>query len=84
MSYDSPYAWVVVCKNKKFHSRDNTFFGYKIPLAETDAFSPPPALQQNFSVRCDKCGQDYSYDAKDVVRLEFDLPSGFTPHPLFS
>lgn len=83
MSYDSPYAWVVVCKNKRFHNRANIFFGHKIPLAETDAFSSPPALGGKFSVCCDECGQEYSYKLKELVKIEFDLPAGFTPHPLF-
>jgi len=84
MSYDDPYAWVVTCKNKKFHNRNNIFFGHKIPLGETDAFSPPPALEGAFSVRCDECGQEYSYNAKDLARIELALPAGFTPHPFFS
>jgi hypothetical protein len=83
MSYDSPYAWVVVCKNRKFHNRKNVFFGHKIPLAETDAFSPPPTLAEGFPVCCDECGQEYSYRLKELVRIELDLPDGFTPHPFF-
>jgi hypothetical protein len=42
MSFDSQYAWVVFCKNHKFHKRQNLFFGHKIPLGEADAFLPPP------------------------------------------
>jgi hypothetical protein len=83
MSYDSPCVWVVLCKNHKFHHRHNVFFGHKIPLGETDAISPPPALDGRFEVRCDECGQEYSYKPKELVRVELDLPDSFTPHPLF-
>jgi len=83
MSYDAPYAWVVVCKNNKVHHRHNVFFGHKIPLGETDTFSPPPALERTFPVCCDECGQEYSYKPKELLRIEFDLPDGFTPHPSF-
>ena len=47
---DTRYCWVVVCKNKWFHMRQNMFFGHKIPLSETDAFMPCPALEGRFMV----------------------------------
>lgn len=83
MSYDSPYVWVVVCKNHRFHHRNNLFFGHKIPLGETDGISPPPVSDGRFDVRCDECGEQYSYKPKELVRVELDLPESFTPHPLF-
>jgi hypothetical protein len=55
--------------------------GTRSRSAKTDAFSPPPALEGAFSVRCDECGQEYSYNAKDVARIEFALPARFIPHP---
>jgi hypothetical protein len=84
MSYDSPYAWIVVCKNEKFHRRDNAFFGYKIALAETDPFASPPSFEGTFRARCDKCGQEYAYNHHELMKLELDLPGDFKPHPLFA
>lgn len=83
MSYDSPYVWVVVCKNHRFHNRSNVFFGHKIPLGPTDWVSPPPALDGLFDVRCDECGEQYSYKPKELMRIEMDLPEEFSPHPFF-
>ena len=83
MSVDSQYVWVVICKNHKFHKRQNLFFGHKIPLGETDAFLPPPALETLLHVRCDDCGQEYSYLPKELMRIELELPDAFTPHPFF-
>jgi hypothetical protein len=84
MGYDSPYVWAVLCKNHRFHHRSNTLFDHKIPLGETDAYSPPPTLDGRFDVRCDDCGEQYSYKPKELVRVELDLPASFMPHPLFS
>lgn len=84
MVYDTQYFWVVICKNRRYHKRQNLFFGHSIPLAETDAFLPPPALTQPVNVRCDDCGEEYSYAAKDILRAEIEPPHPFTPHPLFS
>lgn len=83
MSWDSSYAWVVVCKNHRFHHHTNIYFGHKIPLGETDAYSPPPQLDRRFIVRCDHCGQENTYTPKDLFRVELDLPAWFTPHLLF-
>jgi sensor histidine kinase YesM len=30
-------------------------------------------------VLCDACGQEYSCNPKELVRIEFTLPDGFTP-----
>src|SRR2546428_623318 len=60
------YCWVVICKNA-------------IPLAETDPFEPLPSGP--FLVQCDECGEEHSYDPAEVLRLEFELPNGFTTHP---
>jgi len=77
------YCWVVICKNKRFHKQSNTMFGHKIPLGETDAVSPPPSLSGLFQARCDECGQEYEYEPKGILRVELNIPVGFTPHPLF-
>ena len=77
------YCWVVICKNNWFHRRRNLFHGYVIPLGETDAFAPRPALDRSFMVQCDNCGKEYSYEPAEVLRLEWELPESFTPHPLF-
>jgi hypothetical protein len=84
MSFDSQYVWVVVCKNQRFHKRQNLFFGHKIPLGETDSVMPPPALDDLIRVRCDDCGQEYAYHPKDLVRMELELPDTFAPHPFFA
>ncbi len=79
---NSNYCWVVICKNGKAHNSENMMFGRKIPLAETDSFESLP-VSGPFLVQCDECGQEHSYEPKDVVRLEFELPDGFTTHPRF-
>ena len=79
----SEYCWLVICKNKKFHSQENELFGHRILLGQTDAFSPRPALSGNLAVRCDRCGEEYVYEPAEVMRYEESLPDSFTPHPLF-
>ena len=79
----SAHAWVVICRNVKIHRHVNVNAGHKIPLAETDAFSPPPAINRPFTVRCDACGMEYEYELGEVLRLEMELPASFKPHPLF-
>jgi len=37
------YVWVVICKNHKYHDKQNMFSGHKIPLGETDQYAPPSA-----------------------------------------
>lgn len=81
---NSAYAWVVICKNKRFHKHTNVMYGHKIPLAETDAFATPPALNGPFTVQCDECGKEYSYAPGEVLRLELELPASFEPHSSFS
>ena len=80
---DSNYCWAVICKNNWFHKRANRFFKHKIPLGETDAYAPPPALKGDFTVRCDECQKEYLYKPSDVLRHDHELPVSFTPHPLF-
>jgi len=80
---EGQYYWAVLCKNHNFHKQENLFFAHKIPLAETDAFLPPPALTGKLSVHCDDCGREYSYEPKELVRIQLDCPEAFTPHPLF-
>jgi hypothetical protein len=80
---NSNYCWVVLCKNKWFHLRRNLFSSHRIPLGETDAVSPLPALDASFSVRCDECGAERLYKPSDVRRYEQDAPDSFMPHPLF-
>jgi hypothetical protein len=83
--WDGPdqYLWVVICKNHKFHNHQNIFSGHKIPLGETDAFAPPPKLENRMRVRCDECGEEHSYGPTDVVRLQMEVATDFRPHPLF-
>lgn len=81
---DDPYCWVVICKNHKFHRQQNLFSGHKIPLGETDAFSPPPAIDFHLTVVCDECGQENTYDPSELVRFKMDFGPNFKPHPLFA
>jgi len=78
------YCWVVICKNNKFHNKQNFSSGHKIPLGETDAFSPPPAVDFRITVKCDECGEENTYDPAEVVRFQMALASDFKPHPLFA
>jgi hypothetical protein len=80
---ESSYCWVVICKNVRFHRDANVNAGCKIPLGETDAFNPPPAITSPFVARCDECGKEYSYGPEEVLRLELAPPESFAPHPLF-
>ena len=81
---EDPYCWAVICKNQKFHRQENLFTGHKIPLGETDAFTPPPEIDFRLTVRCDECGEEYAYDPADLVRLQMPSGSDFKPHPLFA
>lgn len=74
MGDSSQYFWVVLCKNHRFHRRQNFFFAHKIPLAETDAFLPPPLLDGHLMVRCDDCGQEYSYAPQRVSENSVGIP----------
>lgn len=80
---NSAYAWVVICKNKKFHRHVNVMYGHKIPLGETDPYTAAPALSGPFTAKCDECGKEYSYEPGEMLRFELELPASFTPHPLF-
>jgi hypothetical protein len=77
------YVWAVICKNRKFHARQNMFSGHKIPLGATDALTPPPEIDCLLTVRCDDCGEENQYDPADLVRLQMEIASDFKPHPLF-
>lgn len=80
---NSNYCWVVLCKNRWFHLRRNLFSSHRIPLGETDAVTPPPALDASFTVRCDECGAAHLYKPSEVRRYEQEFPNSCTPHPLF-
>ncbi len=77
------YCWIVICKNKRFHRRQDPDHGHKIPLAPTDMFESPPALKGKFKARCDECGEEYSYKPSELLRLEMEMPESLAPHPLF-
>ena len=80
---DSNYCWVVLCKNRWFHLRRSLFSSHRIPLGETDAVTPMPALDAPFPVRCDECGAERLYKPSDVRRYEQEFPDSFMAHPLF-
>ena len=77
------YFWIVLCKNHEFHRHQNIFFGHRIPLGETDTITPPPEVNGGLKVRCDDCGQEFRYEARDLLRIELEYPEAFVPHPLF-
>jgi hypothetical protein len=81
---ETDYYWIVLCKNHRFHTRQNLFSPHKILLGGTDAYSSPPFLQARFRVKCDDCGEEHSYKPHDVLRLETEPPASFVAHPLFS
>lgn len=81
---ETQYYWVVLCKNHRFHKRQNIFFDHSIPLAETDAVASPPLLSDKFKVRCDSCGEEYTYKPKEVLRAELEYVGDIIPHPLFA
>jgi hypothetical protein len=83
MEYTTDYFWVVVCKNRRVHHKGNTGYEHKILLGETDAFAALTMLPEKITVRCDNCGEEYSYKSKEVLRDEVQVPKTFTPHPLF-
>jgi hypothetical protein len=83
MLVGSDYFWVVLCKNHRFHHKGNVSYAHQIVLGETDAYSPPPMLTQQFAVRCNACGAEYSYRPNDILRNEIAIPESFVPHPLF-
>jgi hypothetical protein len=77
------YYWVVICKNRKFHEQQNIYSGHKIALCETDEFMPPPQIKK-FTVQCDECGAEHSYQASELARLQMPLATDFKPHRLFA
>jgi len=83
MADERDYFWVVLCKNHRFHHKGNTSYAHQIALGETDAYSPLPMLAQAVTVRCDNCGEEYSYREKDILRNVIPVPTGFVPHPMF-
>lgn len=80
---ENQYCWVVICKNKWFHLRQNIFYGHKIPLGEADIHESLPDLENNFKVRCDSCHKEYFYEPADVMKSDQELPESFSPHVLF-
>ena len=78
------YFWVVICKNGRFHQKENISYHHRILLGETDSYVSLPMLPVEFEVRCDSCGEEYSYSRKEVLRAEVQVRETFTPHPLFS
>ena len=83
MEYSTDYFWVVVCRNHRFHHKGNVGYEHNILLGETDAYSPPAMLPEKIKVRCDNCGEEYSYKQKEIMRDEVQVPEAFVPHPLF-
>jgi len=78
------YFWVVTCRNDRFHQKENISYHHRILLGETDSYVSLPMLPVEFKVRCDSCGEEYSYSRKEVLRAEVRVRETFIPHPLFS
>jgi hypothetical protein len=83
MGYATAYFWVVLCKNHRFHHKNNTSYTHQIALGETDAYSPLPPISDQLNVRCDRCGIEYRYRTSEVLRNEIAVADDFVPHPLF-
>jgi hypothetical protein len=83
MRYSTDYFWVVLCKNQRFHQRENINCEHRIVLGETDAFSALPMLPAKIEVRCDSCRKSYLYKRSEILRGEVQVPESFVPHPLF-
>ena len=83
MQYTTDYYWVVICKNRRFHHRGNVGYDHPIKLGETDAYGPLPMLTESIKIRCDSCGEEYSYKRKEGMRAQAEVPENFVPHPLF-
>lgn len=83
VNYSTDYFWVVICKNRRFHHKGHLYYEHHIALGEADSFSSVPMLTEQFRVRCDRCGEEYSYKPKEVMRAEMEVPEKFVPHPLF-
>jgi hypothetical protein len=84
MEFSTEYYWVVLCKNQRFHHRQNLYAEHKILLGEADAYSSPPPLPNQFRIKCDDCAEEYAYSPHDVVRAETEPPDLFVAHRLFS
>ena len=63
--FDKEYYWVVLCKNRLFHFRQN--YRHKILLGVTDSFAPLPRLNVPFKVQCDVCGKEYIYRSEELL-----------------
>lgn len=83
MWVDSEYCWVVVCKNDSFHRHLNVNNVHRIPLGQTDAVEPRPAIEKPLSVVCDECQKEYVYRPSEVLRWEMAAPPSFVAHSLF-
>jgi hypothetical protein len=83
MEYPTDDYWGVICKNYRYHHKGNTSYQHQIALAETDPYSSLPMLTDELAVRCDRCGEEYQYKRKEVLRAEIPVRENFTPHPLF-
>ena len=84
MLYETDYYWVVICKNHRFHRKGNLGYEHHIALGETDAIAALPMLTEQIQVRCDNCGEEYSYKPADIMRAQIEVPQTFNPHPLFA
>jgi hypothetical protein len=83
VEYTTDYFWLVVCKNHRFHHKGNIGYEHKILLGEADAYGTLPMLPEKIEIRCDNCGEEYSYKQKEVMRDEVQVSESFVPHPLF-
>ena len=71
---------MLICKNRKFHNRENTSIGHRVPLGETDAFSPP-TIDFRMTIRFDECGKEYEYEAAELLRAQMEVGLNFRPTP---
>jgi hypothetical protein len=84
MTHQKEYFWIVMCKNHRYHFRQNRVAGHPVLLGQTDPFSAPPRLEFDFMAKCDDCGKEYAYSPADLLRFETESPESFVAHSLFA
>jgi hypothetical protein len=80
---EQQHYWVVTCKNFEYHREKNPFAGHRIPLARTEVGAAHPDHLGRFSVVCDECGREFTYESSEVI-MWIGTPASFTPHALLA
>ncbi|PYT57679.1 MAG: hypothetical protein DMG35_19835 [Acidobacteria bacterium] len=80
---EQQHYWVVTCKNVAYHQEKNPFALHRIRLAKTEVGARHRDHVGRFSVMCDDCGKQFTYEAPEVI-MWIGPPVLFMPHPLFA